>query len=79
MDSTYNPQEAKEELSTFISEEWTSPLLILATGDANKSPVEIAEQLELNKMQRKWNIRTIDIESLDGIWEGLNWLTSKIQ
>jgi len=65
------------------------PLLVLAckfnlvenstshsSGAAEKprSPAEIAEKLSLEELGRPWCVRHVEIETLDGIYQGLDWL-----
>jgi len=79
---------AKGELDTFMSDEnQIAPLLVVVCGDTNSAPsgsalVQIADSLGLNtgKMKdRKWSIRLVDLESLQGMGEGLSWLTSVLE
>jgi hypothetical protein len=57
------------------------PLLVLACKQQIEestciSPQSIADQLQLNELGRPWCVRTVEIRSLDGLYEGMDWILS---
>jgi len=36
----------------------------------------IAEQLRLSELDRPWCVRIVEVKSLDGVFEGIDWLLS---
>jgi len=39
-----------------------------------QSPAEIAEKLKLHELARPWCVRHVEVQTLDGIYQGLDWL-----
>jgi len=63
-----------------------SPVLVLvlrslgAPENQSRVPVQLVDQLGLNSMKdRNWFIRSVSAETLEGVLEGLTWLTSNLQ
>jgi len=53
------------------------PAESLPSAFTDMAPFEIAEKLELNnKLTRKWCVRKVDVETLDGVYQSLDWLLS---
>jgi len=83
-------QLARDDLNSFIGEAFgvssDAPLLILAIlpkGENSKktTPMEIAQELDLHEGEmkvRKWCVRVVSKDKLDDLWEGIEWLTTKI-
>jgi len=40
------------------------------------TPTTISEQLELSFLNRPWCVRTVEVKTLDGVFEGLDWILS---
>jgi len=80
-----NIEKSREEIENFIREEWIdvhAPLLVvICTDDLTESPklVEMADKLGLNaRKERNWCLRTISVNSFEGIVNGMNWLASNL-
>jgi len=58
------------------------PILILACRSVEpgvgKSPNEISELLNLKELKRKWCVRSIDRNGLEGVYPGLDWLVEQL-
>jgi len=90
MDLLGSTEEVKRELDFLLKPELGLrshvPLLVLAckfsfvqnsevtTSEKYRSPAEIAEKLNLEELGRPWCVRHVEIETLDGIYQGLDWL-----
>jgi len=80
-----NIEKSREEIENFIREEWIdvhAPLLVvMCTDDLPESPklIEVAEKLGLNtRKERNWCLRSISVNSFEGIVNGMNWLAANL-
>ncbi|XP_068426257.1 ADP-ribosylation factor 1 [Clinocottus analis] len=78
-------QEACEELSRMLSEDELSDAVLLVFANKQDLPnamnaAEITENLGLGKLRnRSWYIQTTCATSGEGLYEGLDWLTSQLK
>lgn len=80
--------ESREELTKLFDESigihTRTPLLVLSCGcstgeDPSIPAAFVAEGLQLSNMTRDWMVRsTTPYPSLEGVWEGIEWLTTTI-
>jgi len=73
-------EEALKELQTMLNELPTAPLLVYANKQDlpnAKSVAEITDKLQLHSLRdRKWYIQATCATTGDGLYEGLDWLSS---
>lgn len=65
---------AATDASSDASLETDDPLT--TSGFTAMTSFDIAEKLELNKLSRWWCVRKVDVETLDGVYQSLDWLLS---
>ncbi|XP_052777320.1 F-box only protein 4-like [Mya arenaria] len=74
------------ELEAMLSERWSAthvPVLVLATTLEATTPrlscFEVVERLKLSQLSRPWQVRSSNVESLDGLVAGFQWLAEQSQ
>jgi len=82
-DSTVEFTKVKEELDSVLVEysKPDAPLLVFSCTKSimgNYKPIEIAQQLELTKLTRKWCVTSIKFNNLQSAYKGLDWLTNAL-
>jgi len=40
------------------------------------TPKQIAEQLKLDELERPWCVRSVEVQKLDGVYQGIDWIMS---
>ncbi|XP_071500389.1 F-box only protein 4-like [Diadema antillarum] len=77
---------SRPELFAFMDPKWTSerkPLLVLSSIAEAETPrvpcVKMADQLSLQKLQRPWKVVDCEVDSLNGLTEGVDWLMGQAQ
>lgn len=70
-----------DELQAMVSERWSAthvPVLVLSATQTPDTPrlscFEIVERLQLSQLNRPWQVQNCDIETRNGIHNGLAWL-----
>ena len=76
--------EAKEELQKMLSEDELRDAVVLVFANKQDLPnamhvSELQEKLGLNSLRnRKWNIQSTCATTGDGLYEGLDWLSTNV-
>ncbi|XP_071954418.1 F-box only protein 4-like [Antedon mediterranea] len=83
--ATTSVSEGKPELLTIMNDRWTHPsipLLILScvkNDDVTRvSCITVADQLQLHNMNRVWKMYNCNIQTLDGVTDGIKWIKGAV-
>ena len=77
-------EEAKNEMNGILSEGDLSSTILLVFANKQDLPnalsiSELSEKLELNKLRIQWNVQGCVGTTGQGLYEGLDWLSSKLK